>query len=161
MDIFDGEGLYEKIFEFKETSAIGEKWAFFKFEDSNFIMNSGSYFVIILQLILYDATYFVINRICVACAKKKLARKLGVFVYQDSYIGNFKNSVIKLFLESYFDIVICSAINITAFIKSKNSDDFWEFFGTLDDLLCSTITIVHANFIVIYPLFAFYLIWTH
>ena len=47
MDIFDGEGIYEEIFTFKETEAIGEKWAFFKFEDSNFMMNSGSYFVII------------------------------------------------------------------------------------------------------------------
>ena len=46
MDIFNGEGYYEEIFSFKETEAIGEKWGFFGMGDSNFVNNSGSYFVI-------------------------------------------------------------------------------------------------------------------
>ena len=61
MDIFDGQGLFEKIFEFKETEAIGEKWAFFDIDNSNFIMNSGSYFVIFVGLFVHMVTFSLIN----------------------------------------------------------------------------------------------------
>ena len=46
MDILSGEDYYEMMFAFKETDPVGEKWAFFGIGDSNFVMNSGSYFVI-------------------------------------------------------------------------------------------------------------------
>lgn len=46
MDIFNGESMYEMLLVFKETTAVGEKFDFFGMGDGNFIMNSGSYFVI-------------------------------------------------------------------------------------------------------------------
>ena len=70
MDIFDGEALFEMLFTFKETEPVGEKWAFFKFENSNFIMNSGSYFVIIVGMVFYGIANFIINKICVHYSNK-------------------------------------------------------------------------------------------
>ena len=54
MDIFNGEGYFEEWFVFKETGAIGEKWAFFGIGDANFINNSGSYFVLQLGIRNYE-----------------------------------------------------------------------------------------------------------
>ena len=124
MDIFNGEGYYEELFSFKETDAVGEKWGFFGIGDSNFINNSGSYFVIQLGMALYLLFFYLINKICVYSARYSLARKIGIFVYEDNYLGSFIDGVVKLFLESYFDIVICTFINLTAFIRAKNFDDF-------------------------------------
>mgnify|MGYP000898488443 CR=1 FL=1 len=68
MDIFNGEGYYEELFVFKETNAVGEKWAFFGMDNSNFIMNSGSYFVIIGGMMVYLICSYLVNKICVSFA---------------------------------------------------------------------------------------------
>ena len=74
MDIFNGEGIYENAFVFKETLPIGEKWAFFGMDNSNFIMNSGSYFVIIGGLLVYTIGLWMTNKICLIFSKNKRAR---------------------------------------------------------------------------------------
>ena len=68
------------------------------------------------------------------------------------------DGTLKLFLECYFDLVICTAMNITSFTRTKNFEEFKEFFDTMDDTFCSTLTILHAIFVVVFPLYSFYLI---
>ena len=132
MDIFNGEGFYENYLKFKETDPIGEKWAFFKYENSNFMLNSGSYFVIILGILVYNFVFFSINKLCVSFYKLNFARRVGVFVYSNSYSRSSVHSMIKLFLECYFDAVICTSINVTAFIRDH--ENFGEFFEGRDNL---------------------------
>ena len=126
MDIFSGEDFYEEHFKFKDTEAPSEKFAFFGVENSNFIMNSGSYFVIQIGLIFYYFGMFIINKMCTLCPSKKNARQIGMFVHQKSYCKSLINSTIKLFLESYFDLVICTLINLFAFIEYNT--EFATFF---------------------------------
>lgn len=85
MDVFNGEGHYEELLFFKETAAIGEKWAFFGIDNSNFILNSGSYFVLEAGLLIYILAHYLINKLCVLFSKAVAARKVGMFVHIDGY----------------------------------------------------------------------------
>ena len=53
MDLLNGEDFYGEHFKFKDTSPIGSKWEFFGVGDSNFINNSGSYFVVLGGILCY------------------------------------------------------------------------------------------------------------
>ena len=161
MDIFSGEDYYEMLFTFKETEAVGEKWAFFKMGDSNFIMNSGSYFVIEVGLMVYILFSYMINKFCVYNAKYPIARKVGMFGHEDDYWNSFVDGSVKLFLEGYFDLVICTAINVFAFIRSKNIDDFKEFFSTPNDIMCSTISITYSFLLIFFPFYCYKYIKHH
>ena len=62
----------------------------------------------------------------------------------------------KLFLESYFEVVVCSTINVIAFINYR--DDFKSFFSTVSDAICSIITIVFSALVLLFPIVGFKLI---
>ena len=67
---------------FKPTKPVGEKWAFFEIEDSNFLMNSGSYFVIFFGLIFYYLGKYILHKLSVRNASNPYFRKLGIFTYE-------------------------------------------------------------------------------
>ena len=46
MDLLDGGAMFERMFNFKDTDPLNENFAFFQIPDRNFVLNSGSYFVI-------------------------------------------------------------------------------------------------------------------
>lgn len=60
-------------------------------------------------------------------------------------------------LESYFDMSLCSFINLCAFIESKNKEEFFEFFSTWDNIMCSGIAIVHIILVILLPIFCHYI----
>ena len=129
-----------------------DQFAFFGVEDSNFLNNSGSYFVILAGIIVYYLFTYIINKICVCCAKRSIARKIGMLVYEENYWNQFVKSSYKLFLESFFDLVICSLINVFAFFNS--ADKFSTFFESWENIGCSTLSIVYSILIIFFPLMA-------
>ena len=52
-----------------------------------------------------------------------IAREVGIWAYQDSHMRELGMETLKLYLESYFDLVICSFINIDAFLEAKNIEE--------------------------------------
>ena len=123
MDILDGSGYYEEWFVFKETDPHNENYEFLGISDKNFIMNSGSYFIVASGVIIITIAKYIINYLAVKLAKFKVARRLGMWAYQKTY---FKNSVIanlKLFLEAFFDLTLCAFLNMYAFYKSPSMQD--------------------------------------
>jgi hypothetical protein len=52
MDVLDGGRFYSLMFEFKETGSLNDMYDLIGIEDKNFIMNSGSYFIITLFIVL-------------------------------------------------------------------------------------------------------------
>ena len=79
-----------------------------------------------------------------------------MLVYEGNYWDEFVKASFKLFLESYFDIVMCVMLNFYAFITM---DDEWKsFFATRDDALCSSITIIYSALILFFPLMCFRMI---
>jgi hypothetical protein len=116
MDILNTEDWYGDNLTFHETPPINQAFAFFGIDNKNFILNSGSYFA--LQLIVIGSILFqyFLNRLAVNHAAHKWARKLGIFVYKPDYNLLMKESTVKLFMESYFDLCICTFINLDAFV---------------------------------------------
>jgi hypothetical protein len=79
--------------------------------------------------------------------------------YEESYWNAFVKGTFKLFLESYFDLVMCVMLNFYAFITM---DDEWSsFFATRDDALCSTITIIYSVLVLFFPLMCWIMIQRH
>ena len=99
--------------------------------------------------------FYTVNKVCAYYAKYPTARKVGMYVHEDNYWVGLVNGSFKLFLESYFDLVICTTINVTAFVRSKNMEDFKEFFATRDDVICSTITITYSFMILFFPVYCY------
>ena len=76
MDIFSGESLYEQIFEFKETEPLNVNFELLDIDSKIFIMNSGSFFVILFGVIVYNFLLACIQVVTVKCAKHT---KLRIF----------------------------------------------------------------------------------
>ena len=149
MDLFSGEALYDAHMVFKPTKPPSEQFAFFGIETSNFMMNSGSYFVIQGALLLYYLSACGLNKVSAHFPRSSWARKVGMRFYEDNYCREFAKASCKLFLESYFDIVMCVMLNSFAFFKM--SDGWQSFFETRDDAICSSITLLYTAFILSFP----------
>ena len=121
------------------------------------MMNSGSYFVIQASVLGYYIVTYFINKACATFGPKySFTRKLGMKAYEDNYWSEFVKATYKLFLESYFDIVMCVMLNMFAFFNME--DEWFSFFYTLDDAFCSTITVVFSTFIIFFPFISWYMI---
>lgn len=46
----------------------------------------------------------------------RYARSMGIWAYEENYLVNFGRNTVKLFMESYFDIVFCACLNFWALI---------------------------------------------
>ena len=71
-----------------------------------------------------------VNQIAKLLAKNYYARKLGIWAYEDRYLGNFVLSSVKLFMESYFDLTICVGIQLYALYETKSIPEFISYFST-------------------------------
>jgi hypothetical protein len=110
-DIFSGEDLYEKHFTFQETTPINERFEEFGIGDKNFIMNSGSYLIMQLLIVVWHFVGKYLFKLCVKFARIPFFRRVGMMITPPD-IQNLKIISIKLMLETYFDLAICTFINI-------------------------------------------------
>jgi ABC-type sulfate transport system permease component len=85
--------------------------------DKNFIMNSGSYFVIIFIMLVYYLLVWILNLLAVHFKKSKTWREIGIWLYEKSFVHSFKQACFKLFIESYFDLAMCAAMGFLSFIE--------------------------------------------
>ena len=82
MDVFMGAEITEATMRFRETSPVNDNFELFGMEDKNFMMNSGSYFVIQIGLCTYFVGKWLINLVCRKFAKYETARLVGIWAYQ-------------------------------------------------------------------------------
>ena len=57
----------------------------------------------------------MLNKVLTKFANYKRARQLDIFVYSSSYKVDMKNSLLKLSLECYYELALCSMLNMLAF----------------------------------------------
>ena len=81
------------------------------------MMNSGSFFIILAGIIILKMISYLINKIAVLFARCKLARLVGIRVFSPTILIDLKNEMFKIILESYFDLALCSLLNILAFFE--------------------------------------------
>lgn len=65
MDIFSGEELFDSLFEFSESPALNDNFDYYGIGTKNYLLNSGSYFVMQGLLVLFIASKQVINKVAV------------------------------------------------------------------------------------------------
>ena len=149
--MFKGEDIVDSIFTFEETPPLNSEFELFGIEDLNFMLNSGSYFVVQIGIVIYFSVRKLLNRVAVRNADKKWARKLGQWAFMPSYWKSMKQALLKLLLESYFDICFCTLINVIALSIALKEGHLDKYFGSFSDALCTSITLFYMLVLVLFP----------
>ena len=71
MDLLDGKGYYSEWFDLRHTEPISDMWEMMDMEDKNFLLNSGSYFMIQTGLLVFYLISFIINSLAACCPRYK------------------------------------------------------------------------------------------
>jgi len=90
----------------------------------------------------------------------KYARKAGMWAYEKSYNDLTIHSLLKLFLEAYFDITICCMIQLVAFGENDPNSTNSELFAG-SNMISSVLAIVYLVFIITFPSYFGYKIVTN
>jgi len=130
MDILSGEDFYNAYFELKETIALNPNFEGYGYDSKSYFLNSGSVFLIQGGLVGFYGTKFVVNKLMGCCAKNKDARKIGIWADEQQWVYKIMQAEMKLFMESYFEITMCSLISLVGFIEASDAEDFAGFFNT-------------------------------
>ena len=78
VDLLSGEDLYEKWLEMEPTSPLSAKFSELDYETKNFLLNSGSFFVMLTFVLLEPILRALINLLCLACRRYELSRQIGL-----------------------------------------------------------------------------------
>jgi len=82
MDVFEAEAHYERLFAFKETRPVNEKFDFVGTGDKAFTSNSGSFYVMLLLILLEELARRLTQRLTLCCPRRALARQIGAACHQ-------------------------------------------------------------------------------
>ena len=119
MDVFTMEEKYESWFDFKETTPLNTKFEFFDVENKIYTSNSGSLYILIVIIYGGALLRWIINKICLMFAKYKYPRMFGSYVYTyDNFV--VRQAMLRLILESFFDITFCAFLNMMAFYDIRD-----------------------------------------
>lgn len=158
MDILKGEEIYGEHLTFKDLGPLNDAFDFFGVGDQNMINNSGSYFLIQIGLLAFMVFKCFVNQLAIRMSKFFYARKVGIWAYEDAYFSNLSGNSVKLFMESYFDLMFCNSLGIRTLVSCKNYDEFASFFGTPLEVMSSSITILYFLLLTMYPIYGFVMI---
>ena len=158
MDIINGEGMYEEYMTFKETPPINAKFEMYGLENMTFFLNSGSYLILQLFIFVFVAIEFSLNWVATKCYRWSLFRRLGIWAYSDDYKKSMLIGTAKLFMESYFDLAMCTCMNTLAVYRSKDSADFMENLHGRDNILNFVICAICVVWIFYFPIFVYNII---
>ena len=81
MDILDAEPYYEEHFKFKHTEPVTDKFDQFGVGDKVFILNSGSFLVMNILIILLFVLRYYMNKVSSWFSRNRFARSFGVFTH--------------------------------------------------------------------------------
>jgi len=91
----------------------------------------------------------------VCLGSRAFARKLGPKFYDEHALKDTYQGSMRLFLESYFDLVFCMLLNGMALVEALRTGTIEMFFNGLGNILSSTMTVISVLAV---PLF---LIWAY
>ena len=85
MDVFDGSTLYATLFTFTDSNALNDSFLMLGICDKNFLLNSGSYFIIMSIIVGTNIFNWLANSIAKKCSKFRVCRRIGMGRYAESY----------------------------------------------------------------------------
>lgn len=68
LDIFDGQSYYLQWFYFNPTDPLNQNWDEMDIGDMNFVLNSGSFFIMLAQFIIFNILKLLLNQMLKCCA---------------------------------------------------------------------------------------------
>mmetsp|Transcript_17852 Transcript_17852/g.27621 ORF Transcript_17852/g.27621 Transcript_17852/m.27621 type:complete len:315 (-) Transcript_17852:321-1265(-) len=155
MDLLSGEKLYEVILSFRSTPPLSPKFEELDYEDLTFIMNSGSFFILLTLILLEPLGRFFITQLCLLFKRFKACRSVGIYFHKKSLFTLTKEGSLRLFMESYFEFCMCASLNFVSFLSSPKLRDHFQ---TVDDSLNSMIALVFLVGVPAFPLWAAFII---
>ena len=156
MDILDGQGFYKKWFKFRETTPHSEMFEMMDIGDKNFMMNSGSYFILFALAVGYSFGRYLLNSMARCCPTSVRCRKLGIYAYEASYTGNLWTSTVKLFIESFFDLTMCAMLANLSFLEIPKGASFASLFSNRDDAISSTLSLLYTLLVLVAPVIGYF-----
>jgi hypothetical protein len=79
-------------------------------DTKNFMLNSGSFLIIFVGIVLYKIIKLTANFIATKFPKNRRMRRMGMWGYSPSHTTDTKAALLKLFIESYFDLCFCTGL---------------------------------------------------
>ena len=152
MDILHGEDILAYFFSPKETPPFSARFEMFGISDQNFMMNTGSFSVIIACILIYYLLREIVSRCMVRCRTKKWARDIGVATHTDYVCSTTLNAIIKLFIESYLENLLALSMGLMAFRLYPIN----EFLETGDDRIGTYLIVIFVLLVIIVPLRGLY-----
>ena len=151
LDIFDGSGLYREMFSFSDTTPLNSNYEFLGVDTSNFMLNSGSFFIFVAIIIGQWFAKWVTNRLMLCCWHSRLAQNMGEVVYDGSSLRSLCMAQIKLAIEAYLDMTLATALNCVYFVRNPHA--FQAIGGSFGEMLNAVLMFANIAVIVALPLF--------
>ena len=98
---------------------------------------------------IYLLLEVVVNKFALIFRKYQWCRNIGIAVFNRHPTRSFVQGFLKLFMESYFEVIICLALNLYAIINYKNPVQ--GFFNNSNNITCSLFTIFYSLLAIIFP----------
>lgn len=132
LDVFDGSTYYSEWFNFSEASALNSNFELMLIDTRNFLINSGSFYILFVSIIAIRIIKLVISIVTRWKARFWICRRIGMLINVEDTIWA---GLFRLHLEMYLDILF--AIFLTAHIFMEHEDGkprFLQFLGSFDDM---------------------------
>jgi len=108
-ELLDTEYIYnEDMINFKEMPIELGRFDTMDFEGSNFIKQANAAWLSPIECCFIALAHFILCKITKACYKKKLCRRIGVFIYEEAVF----EGICRMILLCYLELVICCFITI-------------------------------------------------
>lgn len=103
MDLLDGPGWYEIIFDFKETLPYTDQFDTFGMGDLNMLNNTASMFLVFVGMLVNWFFWKAVHRIAIKNYRKRWCRKIGI--YADGS-ASLRLPMLELVLGGYTDLLL-------------------------------------------------------
>jgi hypothetical protein len=151
MDVLDGPGWYEIIFNFKESEPYNAKFDEFGMGDMNFFNNSGSMLIIVVFMILNAIFWHLVIKFSKKFYQNRWARRIGM--YADGG-AELKYPMLLMIVEGYTDLILGGLIGSYKIFFSKGwSERFLSNFSNFSNFFLTISTISITFGIVMLPFY--------
>lgn len=152
MDVFSGEAFFENNFRFKETDPLNEKFDGMGMSTQNYLLNTGSYYILLIGICVQFYSKRIINFICAKLARFRIARCIGIMIHEKKEDPiEMHLAAVKLFLEGYFDCAMANLLGLAGMLVGYLNNEFHLFWDSSHNIFCSTITIIWAILLLAFP----------
>ena len=101
-----------------QAPPLNENFELMGYENKNFLLNSGSFFIFLGLIVVYILSLKLIELFARCCPRKACCRRMGMSVFSKSKTTDVIRGSVKLFIESYFTLVLAVVLHICS---------FWEY----------------------------------